>query len=84
MSEPLVLEHDPERGCVTCPLSLRDVDSDHSVHFWCDADFHARGAEASRLGHAVRPAKRVSRHPAPDWCPLRTAPVLIRTPGGES
>ena len=77
----IVIEHDPDDGCVGCPLAWRDVNVRRSVHVYCDGEYRPRHVEARRMGNAHLGPRRVSRHPAPGWCPLRNARVVVQRPG---
>lgn len=68
------ITYDPDDGCLSCPLAWRDVTPELSVLVFCDAEWRVRYAAVGR--------KPVSRHPAPDWCPLRSGPVVVE-PRGE-
>ncbi len=69
----LVIEHDPDSGCAGCPLS------DLSC-YGVDAVF-CMGLPSD---HASKDTGVTRTATAPDWCPLRTARVVVQRPGGES
>lgn len=63
----LTLTHDPNRGCLWCPLSS-------------DRTCEATPSEGERDG---RPLEAWDEYSAPDWCPLRQGPVTIAPAGEE-
>lgn len=64
----LVIEHGPDSGCHRCPLAEL-VDPDRS------------NAAVCRIG-----SRDVEERydPAPGWCPLRTARVVVQRPASNS
>ena len=71
--QPLVLEHDPDAGCVGCVFE---------AHYLTHGDKGALvvAIECSAGIRWERPWGE-DRHPAPPECPLRSGPVTVRRPG---
>lgn len=63
----LTLRHDPSSGCRRCPMRAAEPNYDRAYHR-CDAT-------AGDIGDMDGPA--------PEWCPLRSGPVVVERTGGE-
>jgi hypothetical protein len=68
MSEPTVIEHDPETGCDLCPFI--DLGMCEALYDWSTDTAFIVGTGSDER--------------APDDCPLRSSAVLVRAPQGES
>lgn len=79
LTPPTVIEHDPSAGCWLCPFRQP---GEASAYDCCMAagGVHPSGGwrYAEGLGVQLDGAERPDEYPAPDWCPLRTADVLVR------
>ena len=73
-----VLNHNPDDGCVSCPFAYREQDSHYSITVYCNADYWER--YQSKAPATVVQRRQVSRHSAPDWCPIRKGPVTVEAP----
>lgn len=65
-----VVEHDPDGGCLGC-------------QFWRDnAKRQGVCGVSGPIGRRLRTMETAVTC-APDWCPLRTGPVIVKTPEAE-